>query len=97
MADKAKLAAQLKKLTELRGPVPQELKDRVAAQGKAQKAILDALKEGPKDVPTLAVATDMTAERTLWYVTGLKKYGKLQEVPGRGEYPKYELKAGEAK
>ncbi|HUW39453.1 MAG TPA: hypothetical protein VMV90_00470 [Rectinemataceae bacterium] len=97
MADKAKLAEQLKKLTELRGPVPQELKDRVALQNKAQKAILDALKEGPKDVPTLAAATGMVAERTLWYLVGLKKYGKLEEVPGRGEYPKYALKAGEAK
>lgn len=97
MADKAKLAEQLKKLTELRGPISQELKDRVAAQNKAQKAILDALKDGPKDVPTLSAATGMTAEKTLWYLTGLKKYGKLEEVPGRGEYPKYTLKAGEAK
>ncbi|HNW43847.1 MAG TPA: hypothetical protein PKI19_05030 [Elusimicrobiales bacterium] len=97
MANTVKLAEQLKKLNELRGPVPQALRDRVAAQNKAQKAVLDALKEGPKTVPELAAATGLDAKQTLWYVTGLRKYGKLEDIPGRGTYPKYALKSGEAK
>ena len=61
MADAKKLAEQLKKLNELRGPVPQELRDRVAAQNKAQRDILDALKEGPKTAPELAAAAGLEA------------------------------------
>ncbi|HBA59272.1 MAG TPA: transcriptional regulator [Elusimicrobia bacterium] len=97
MANTAKLAEQLKKLNELRGPVPQALRDRVAAQNKAQKAILDALKEGPKTAPELAAAAGLPQDKALWYVAALRKYGKLSDVAGRGEYPKYELKAGEGK
>ncbi len=97
MADAKKLAEQLKKLNELRGPVPQELRDRVAAQNKAQKAILDALKEGPKTAPELAAAAGLPHDQAIWYVAGLRKYGKITDVPGRGDWPKYELKAGEAK
>lgn len=96
MADAKKLAEQLKKLNELRGPVPQELRDQVAAQNKAQKAILDALREGPKTVPELAAAAGLPHDRAIWYVAALRKYGKVADVPGKGDYPKYELK-GEAK
>lgn len=91
---KEKIAEQLKKLNEAKGPVPKELRDYVAAQNKAQRAILDALKDGPKSVPELAAATGLPADRTLWYLTGLRKYGKLEDLPGRGVYPKYTLKSG---
>lgn len=97
MADVKKLAEQLKKLNELRGPVPQELRDLVAAQNKAQQAILKALKEGPRTAPELAAAAGLDAQQALWFVAGLRKYGKIEDVPGRGDYPKYALKGGEAK
>ena len=97
MADAKKLAEQLKKLNELRGPVPQALRDQVAAQNKAQKAILDALKGGPKTAPELAAAAGLPADKALWYLVGLRKYGKISDVVGRGDYPKYDLKGGEAK
>ena len=94
---KEKIAEQLKKLNELHGPVKQELRDYVVAQNKAQKAILDALKDGPRSVPELAAATGLPADKTLWYLTGLRKYGKVEDIPGRGVYPKYTLKNAEAK
>ncbi|HAT72299.1 MAG TPA: hypothetical protein DCS63_05735 [Elusimicrobia bacterium] len=97
MANTVKLAEQLKKLNELRGPVPQALRDRVAAQTKAQKAIMEALKTGPKTAPELAVSAGLPHDEALWHVAALRKYGKLFDVAGRGDYPKYELKAGEAK
>ncbi|OGR52645.1 MAG: hypothetical protein A2049_05775 [Elusimicrobia bacterium GWA2_62_23] len=97
MADAKKLAEQLKKLNELRGPVPQALRDQVAAQNKAQKAILEALGSGPKTAPELAAAAGLTHEKAIWYVAALRKYGKLADVPGKGDYPKYELKGGDAK
>ncbi len=97
MADVKKLAEQLKKLNETRGPVRQDLRDYVAAQNKAQKAILEALGSGPKTVPELAAAAGLDHQKTLWYVTGLRKYGKVEDVPGRAAYPKYILKTAEAK
>ena len=97
MANMAKLAEQLKKLNELRGPVPVALRDRVAAQTKAQKAILEALKSCPKTAPELAAAAGLPQDTALWHVAALRKYGKLADVAGRGDYPKYELKSGEAK
>lgn len=97
MADAKKLAEQLKRLNERRGPVPQDLRDRVAAQNKAQKAILDALKEGPRTAPELAAAAGLPHSLAIWHVAALRKYGKIFDVPGRGDWPKYELKSGEAK
>ncbi|MGD9642823.1 MAG: transcriptional regulator [Elusimicrobiales bacterium] len=94
---KEKIIEQLKKLNETRGPVAQELRDYVAAQNKAQQAILKALKEGPKSVPELSAAAGLETGRALWYLSGLRKYGKIEDVPGRGDYPKYTLKNGEAK
>jgi predicted Rossmann fold nucleotide-binding protein DprA/Smf involved in DNA uptake len=93
---KEKIAEQLKKLNEA-GPVAKELRDYVAAQNKAQRAIMEALKEGPKTVPELAVSAGLPADKALWHLTGLRKYGKVEDVPGRGAYPRYTLKNGEAK
>jgi predicted Rossmann fold nucleotide-binding protein DprA/Smf involved in DNA uptake len=97
MPDAKKIAEQLKKLNELRGPVPQSLRDYVAAQSKAQQAILKALKEGPKTAPELAAAAGLPQDKALWHLSALRKYGKIGEVAGRGEYPKYEVKTAEAK
>lgn len=97
MADAKKIAEQLKKLNEVRGPVPQELRDYVAAQNKAQKAILDALKDGPKTPQEIAAATGLPHDKTIWHIAGLRKYGRLADVPARGDWPKYELKNGEGK
>jgi predicted Rossmann fold nucleotide-binding protein DprA/Smf involved in DNA uptake len=94
---KEKAAQQLKHLKETKGPIPKELRDFVAEQTRARKAILDALKEGPRTVPEIAAATGLPADKTLWHVTGLRKYGKVEDLPGRAAYPKYALKNGEAK
>ena len=96
MADAKKLAEQLKKLNELRGPVPVELRDRVAAQNRATKAVLDALAAGPKTAPEIAAAAGLSNDKAIWYVAALRKYGRIADVPGKGDWPKYELK-GEAK
>ena len=93
---KEKIAEQLKKLNES-SPVSKALRDYVAAQNKAQRAIMDALKEGPKTVPELAVSAGLSADKALWHLTGLRKYGKVEDIPGRGTYPKYALKNAEAK
>lgn len=94
---KERIAEQFKKLKEAKGPVTKELRDYVSAQNKARKAILNALKEGPKSVPELAAECDLATDKVLWYVTGLRKYGKVGAIPGRVTYPKYTLIDGETK
>lgn len=94
---KEKIAEQLKKLNEVKGPIKAELRDYVATQNKEQKAILNALKEGPMSVPELAAECNLATDRALWYVTALRKYGKVAEIPGRVTYPKYTLISGEAR
>lgn len=97
MADANKLAGQLKKLGEIRGPVPQELRDYLAGQNKAHKAILDALKDGPKTPPEIAAAAGLPHDKAIWHIAALRKYGRIADVPCRGDWPKYELKGGETK
>lgn len=94
---KEKIAEQLKKLNEAKGPIREELRRYVAAQTKAQKAILKAMKEGPKSVPELAAECDLATDKVLWHVTALRKYGKVREIPGRVTYPKYTLMNAETK
>lgn len=94
---KDRIAQQLKALHEAKGPVAEELRNYVANQNKAQKAILNALNEGPKSVPELAAECGLATDRVLWYVTALRKYGKVAEIPGRVTYPKYTLIRGEAR
>lgn len=94
--DKKKIAEQLKKLNEDEGPVTDELRNYVAAQTKAHKAILKSLKDGPKSVPELAAECELPTDKVLWYVTGLRKYGKVREIPGRTTYPKYAIMNAEA-
>ena len=94
---KERIAEQFKRLNETQGPVAEELREYVAAQNKTQKAILAALKDEPKTVPELAAECGLTSDTVLWFVTALRKYGKVSEIPGRVTYPKYQLANGEAK
>ncbi len=93
---KEETARQFKKLKETKGPITAELRSYVATQNKARKAILNALKDEPKSVPELAAECDIATDTVLWYVTALRKYGKVREIPGRVTYPKYTLMNQEA-
>lgn len=72
-----------------------ETVQRVAAQVKSQKKIIDALTEslrrGPKTIPEMAEATGLAAHEVLWWTASLKKYGIVQEAEKRGAYFAYRL------
>jgi predicted Rossmann fold nucleotide-binding protein DprA/Smf involved in DNA uptake len=60
-------------------------------QKKVQQKLLGALKDKPMTVPQLAAATELPADRVLWFVAALRKYGVLVENGMSGDYPLYEM------
>ncbi len=84
-----RIKEQLKTVREKRGPAPQALLNEAKDQTQAQRAILSALGQGPLTVPELAQATGLGTRKLLWYVSALRKYGKVGDGPKRGAYPSY--------
>ncbi len=82
-------------LRERRGGVPKELAALRRDQSKIRKTLTESLHDGPKTVPELANATGIPSHTTLWYLMGLKKYGKVIEKEERDGYYEYALKEGE--
>lgn len=64
---------------------------KVKEQKKALKAIKGQLKEGVETVPRIAEATGIPADRVLWYIAALKKYGEVGESEKDGSYFRYML------
>jgi predicted Rossmann fold nucleotide-binding protein DprA/Smf involved in DNA uptake len=59
-------------------------------QKKMQQELLAALRDKPKTVPELAVATGLPSDRVLWFMAALRKYGVVVENGMSGDYPVYE-------
>ena len=58
-----------------------------------QRPILAALESGPLTVPEIAAAIGKPAEETLFWVMGMRRYGKLvegEEVDGYFRYGRVE-------
>jgi predicted Rossmann fold nucleotide-binding protein DprA/Smf involved in DNA uptake len=45
-------------------------------------AILDLLADGPHTVPEIAAAIGQPERETMFWVMGMRKYGRLAELPG---------------
>jgi predicted transcriptional regulator len=88
------LKATLKRLREERKETVRAVKDRVKQQNAAARAIREQLGESPKTVPELSEACGMPAADVLWYVSALKKYGRIAEGEKDGGYFRYELTGG---
>ncbi len=80
---------QLKSVREHRGPSSPALLNEVKDQAKTQKAVLNALGQGPLTVPELAQTIGIGTRKLLWYIAALRKYGKVADGPKRGAYPSY--------
>ncbi len=78
-------------LRERRGPVPDELRERVRENNRIQKAITDKLAEGPKTAPELAAAIGVPTDRVFWHLMAMRKYGKVTEDEQDGDYFRYAL------
>lgn len=82
-------------LRERRGGTPKELVERSRRQAQTHKALIAALKDGPKTVPQIAQITGLPTHELFWYVMGMKKYGQIVEGEERDGYYEYALKAEE--
>ena len=57
-----------------------------------RKKISAEMESGPKSVPQIAAAVDMSTDRVLWHIAAMRKYGKLAEATEKdGDYFTYEL------
>jgi predicted transcriptional regulator len=82
-------------LRDRRGGVPKKLTERNREQTKIQKQLKKLLKEAPKTVPEAAKAVGLPADKVLWHLMGMKKYGEIVEGEERNSYFEYRLKEDE--
>jgi predicted Rossmann fold nucleotide-binding protein DprA/Smf involved in DNA uptake len=90
MTDDDKKAA-LKSLRESRKKTIDSVKETVKETRALRKKLSEALSEGPKTVPELALATGIPSQHVLWHLTSMKKYGKVGEGDRSGDYFQYVL------
>lgn len=90
MTDEAKKEA-LKALRRSRKEVIDSVRERVKETTTVRKKLSEALSEGPKTVPELALKTGIPSRDVLWHLTSMKKYGKVGEGDQSGDYFQYVL------
>jgi predicted Rossmann fold nucleotide-binding protein DprA/Smf involved in DNA uptake len=83
---------QLKQLRQERAEDNKRKAERQKEQNRLQKAVLDALADAERTVPEIAEVTGLDTQTTLWWVTALRKYNKVETAGKRGDYPTYRRK-----
>jgi hypothetical protein len=78
-------------LRERHGGTSDGLKAYFKEQIRIRKLVSEALQPGPRTIPELAQATGEQADKLLWHVMALKKYGLVLELEQRGDYFAYAL------
>jgi len=91
-ANKPAYTEQLKILRERRGPTPKERLDQTKAMNKAQQAVLKAIATEAKTVPEIAAETGISTREVFWWITALRKYGRVQDEEKRGDFVAYIVK-----
>lgn len=79
-------------LTNLRKQHPERVKIAQAMLKEQQgirKALLKVLESGPQTIPQLAKATGFPTNQVLWYISVMKKYGKVVETEIDEDYEFY--------
>lgn len=90
MTDEVKKEA-LKSLRQSRKQIIESVRERVKETRTVRKRLSEALSEGPKTVPELALTTGIPSRDVLWHLTSMKKYGKVGEGDQSGDYFQYVL------
>jgi predicted transcriptional regulator len=62
-----------------------------------RKQICQHMREEPKAVPEIAEITGIPADKVLWHVTAMKKYGLVVETGMCGEYYLYQMEQDKVK
>jgi predicted transcriptional regulator len=81
----------LKRLREEHRETVERTQALLKEQNAIRKQIRQAMKDGPKTVPEVAEATDLSSDQVLWHITAMKKYNLINEVEMNGEYYQYQL------
>ena len=89
--DKASRKEAIKALRAQRKESITRASSTMKAQKKDIEAITRFLEEGEATIPDIARGVDMKADKTLWYMATLKKYGRIAEGPKDGAFFKYSL------
>jgi hypothetical protein len=89
MADGGKKPIEI--LRERRGPVPDELRQRMREHNRIRKAIADALADGAKTPPEIADGIDARTDQVFWHLMAMRKYGSVAEGEQYGDYFRYAL------
>jgi hypothetical protein len=79
----------LKLFRERHGGLADSLKNYAADFRRERKRITELLQAAPATVPELARLTGLAADRVLWHIAGMRKYGSAREVGPDGDYVKY--------
>jgi predicted Rossmann fold nucleotide-binding protein DprA/Smf involved in DNA uptake len=74
-----------------RGATPPALLEHQKATTRLHRQLLEALAE-ERTVPELAEATGIDAEKVMFHVNALRKYGKVEDAGKRGGYLTYRRK-----
>jgi predicted transcriptional regulator len=59
-------------------------------QKQMQQSICQLIREEPKTVPEIALATGKPTHEVLWFVAALRKYGIIVETGMCNDYPLYQ-------
>ncbi len=59
-----------------------EIREIIREEPVMQPRILQALEGGPRTVPEIAEAIGCPTDEVLFWVMGMRRYGKIREVPG---------------
>lgn len=95
MDQKRDVMKDLKIFRERMGGLTEAKKACQKAHRDARKAIGEALKAGPRTVPTLAAETKLPSHDVLWHLMAIKRYGELAEAGQAGDYFLYALRERE--
>jgi hypothetical protein len=88
--DAKKRAALLKRLREEHSDTVERTRALLKENKSLRRKICQATREAPKPVPEIAQMTGIPADRVLWHITAMKKYGDVVEAGNCGEYYLYQ-------
>jgi len=79
-------------LRKRRGGMSDEMKAFYKEQTRIKKLIREVLRQGPKTIPDVALASGLPTEVTTWHLMAMRKYGDVIETTLNGDYYIYRLK-----
>jgi predicted transcriptional regulator len=85
------MAILLKRLREEHQETVSRTQELLREQKASRKKICQHMRAAPKSVPEIAELTGFPADRVLWHVMAMKKYGVVVEAGMCGEYYLYKM------